>query len=50
MKNDIIDEAEFVCATPIKVLKGNKIIIGESTIVKAEKNLIVLKKNKKGGQ
>ena len=44
-----ITSAAFVAATPIEIKKG-KIIIGESTIVPSEKNIIVLKKNKRSKQ
>jgi len=40
-----IETYDIVCATPLKVGKHD-LVFGESTIVKAEKNLIVFKKNK----
>ena len=46
-KNKEMDNCDFVAATPISVSKG-KVRIGESTIVPSEKDLIVLKKNKRG--
>ena len=40
-----IEQCDFVAATPIIVNK-KKIKFGDSTFVPAEKNLIVLKKNR----
>ena len=41
------DEIEYVCATPIVVTKKGKISFGESTIIRPERNLIVVKKQKR---
>jgi hypothetical protein len=41
---------EYVCATPLLVTKNGMIKFGESTIVRGERDLIVVKKQKRGNK
>lgn len=43
-------ETNYVCATPVIVNKNGKVIIGESTIIRPEKDLIIVKKQTRGNK
>lgn len=46
MKDKIEENVDYVCVTPIKITKKGEPKVGESTIIRSEKNLIVVKENK----